>query len=229
MDEKVSVLIPVYNREKYVEEAVRSIMNQTYKNLDILIYNDGSTDNTLQIIMNLAKGDKRITVVTYSKNHGGVYAKCQLLDICNTDIVCYQDSDDVSDLTRIEKQVNTIITHHYDASFCKWNWLKYDKNKCILKNMGNTKGAGTVMFRFDKNILPSPKFVLGGGDVEWIERYLKVHFNYIEIPEVLYHIRRHEDRIGNWKRKIRNKVPKELIKTLSYSELIKYYKEHNEK
>jgi len=229
MNNKISVLIPTYNREKYIEEAIRSIMNQTYKNLDIIIYDDGSTDNTQEIISKLLKEDKRITYIYYPVNHGGVYAKCQLLEFCNTEIVCYQDSDDISDLTRIEKQYNALIVGDLSAVFCKWNWLKKDNKGNILKNAPEkTRGAGTIMFKLDNLILPNPEFVLGGGDIEWVDRYLKVHPKYEEVSEILFHIRNHEDRIGKWKRKIRKKVPKELIKTLSYSELIKYYKENCE-
>ena len=221
MNERISVLIPTYNRTKYIEESVRSIMNQTYENLSIVIYDDGSTDNTPEIISKLLKEDNRITYVYYPINHGGVYAKCQLLNLCDTDIVCYQDSDDISESTRIEKQVDALVSFNQDACFCGWNWLK--------GGVGKTRGAGTIMFRLDKDILPNPEFVLGGGDSEWIDRYLEVHSLYSELDEVLYHIRNHKDRIGVWKKKIRNKVPKELIKTLSYSELIKYYKENYER
>ena len=227
MNEKISVLIPVYNRDKYVEEAVRSIMNQTYSNLDILIYDDGSTDNTLSIIYNLAQTDNRITIVHAEENHGGVYAKCQLLNICNTEVVCYQDSDDISELNRIEIQSKFLFKSNKDASFCKWNWLTFYRDKWIEKiNFGKSRGAGTVMFRLDREILPNPKFVLGGGDVDWIGRYLKKHPKWVESDEILYHIRNHEDRIGHWKIKIRKFMTDKMINQMSYSELIKYYKEN---
>ena len=57
---KVSVVIPVYNTEKYVREAVESIMNQTLRELEIIIINDGSTDNSLQVVEELAAADSRI-------------------------------------------------------------------------------------------------------------------------------------------------------------------------
>ncbi|EEV7095938.1 glycosyltransferase family 2 protein, partial [Escherichia coli] len=62
----VSVLIPVYNAEKYIERSLNSIINQTYKNLEIIIINDGSTDRTLDIIRTFT--EKRITVVNNEKN-----------------------------------------------------------------------------------------------------------------------------------------------------------------
>ena len=68
---KVSVVIPVYNTEKYVREAVESIMNQTLRELEIIIINDGSTDNSLQVVEELAAADSRIQVYSQS-NQGGV-------------------------------------------------------------------------------------------------------------------------------------------------------------
>ena len=67
---KVSVVIPVYNTEKYVREAVESIMNQTLRELEIIIINDGSTDNSLQVVEELAAADSRIQV--YSQTNQGL-------------------------------------------------------------------------------------------------------------------------------------------------------------
>lgn len=67
---KVSVVIPVYNTEKYVREAVESIMNQTLRELEIIIINDGSTDNSLQVVEELAAADSRIQV--YSAKQSGI-------------------------------------------------------------------------------------------------------------------------------------------------------------
>ena len=59
----ISVIVPVYNTEKYIEKCVMSILNQTYKKLEIILIDDGSTDNSLQICDSLAEKDNRITVI----------------------------------------------------------------------------------------------------------------------------------------------------------------------
>ncbi len=218
MKEKISVLIPVFNREDYVKEAVESILKQTYQNLDIIIYDDGSTDNTLSIIKKLSIKDKRIKIIVGKKNYGGVYAKVQLIKISETNIICYQDSDDISHSSRIELQSK--LMDKYDATFCKWQWLKSIK--------GRGKCSASIMFKKDMAILPNPSYVLGGGDSDFIERYLKKHPNWIEVPKILYYVRNHNDRIGVWKRKIRKKIPNAKIKKMSYQEMLKYYKEHYE-
>ena len=69
MDEKISVIVPVYNVEQYLERCVDSIINQTYKNLEIILVNDGSTDNSGQLCDELAKKDDRIRVI-HKKNGG---------------------------------------------------------------------------------------------------------------------------------------------------------------
>lgn len=218
MNKKISVLIPVFNRQDYIKEAIDSILNQSYKNFELIIYNDGSIDNTVPIIRKLAKIDNRIKIIGSKINKGGVYAKIQLIKESKTDIICYQDSDDISHSSRIELQSK--LMDKYDATFCKWQWLKSIK--------GRGKCSASIMFKKDMAILPNPSYVLGGGDSDFIERYLKKHPNWIEVPKILYYVRNHNDRIGVWKRKIRKKIPNAKIKKMSYQEMLKYYKEHYE-
>ena len=63
MSKKVSVIVPVYNTEKYLERCIRSIINQTYSNLEIICINDGSSDNSLHILQCLKKEDERIIII----------------------------------------------------------------------------------------------------------------------------------------------------------------------
>ncbi|EQB8583133.1 glycosyltransferase family 2 protein [Escherichia coli] len=99
----VSVLIPVYNAEKYIERSLNSIINQTYKNLEIIIINDGSTDRTLDIIRTFT--EKRITVVNNEKNLKLIKTLNLGLNLCNGKYIARMDSDDISDPERISKQV----------------------------------------------------------------------------------------------------------------------------
>lgn len=103
----VSVLIPCYNAEKYVLKAITSILHQTHKNLEIWILDDGSTDNTLQKIKSFK--DSRIKIVAYKTNTKKIGAVNEVLTQVNGDFICFQDADDWSDITRIEKQLNCFI------------------------------------------------------------------------------------------------------------------------
>ena len=72
MNSKISILIPTYNREQYIEEAVRSALNQTYKNIEVIVVDNKSTDNSWMILENLAKNDSRIKLFQNDTNIGPV-------------------------------------------------------------------------------------------------------------------------------------------------------------
>lgn len=93
MKETVSIIVPVYNVEKYLEECVDSIINQTYKNLEIILIDDGSTDRSSEICDRYAKADDRILVI-HQKNGGLSDARNTGLDNCSGDFIMFVDSDD---------------------------------------------------------------------------------------------------------------------------------------
>ena len=99
----VSVLIPCYNVSAYVEKAIRSILKQTYANLEIWVIDDASTDDTLQKIR--AIKDERIKVVACKQNTQKVGAVNEVLKHVNGKLICFQDADDWSEPSRIEQQV----------------------------------------------------------------------------------------------------------------------------
>ncbi|NDW18062.1 glycosyltransferase family 2 protein [Dysgonomonas sp. 216] len=101
----VSVLIPCYNVETYAEEAIQSILNQTYKNLEIIIINDCSTDNTSSILYNLAKTDQRIKVFENESNLKLIDTLNKGITLCNGEYIARMDADDISLPKRIEKEV----------------------------------------------------------------------------------------------------------------------------
>lgn len=107
----VSVLIPCYNCEQYVKEAVMSIMKQSYANLEILVINDGSTDNTGNILKELAEEDTRIVYIKNEKNLKLIATLNKGLDRCKGKYIARMDADDISVPTRIEKQVDFLEKH----------------------------------------------------------------------------------------------------------------------
>jgi glycosyltransferase involved in cell wall biosynthesis len=101
----VSVLMPVYNAEASLQEALHSIQHQTYSDLDILVWNDGSTDRSAAILDAAAKTDPRIRVLGTSTNMGIVAALNGLLAAASTPLLARMDADDIMHPQRIEKQV----------------------------------------------------------------------------------------------------------------------------
>lgn len=92
-DDLISVIVPVYNVEKYLHKCINSILNQTYKNLEIILIDDGSTDNSGKICDEYALKDNRIKVI-HKENGGLSSARNAGLDICSGDYIGFVDSDD---------------------------------------------------------------------------------------------------------------------------------------
>ncbi len=90
----VSVVVPIYNQEKYLNKSIPSIINQTYKNLDIILVNDGSTDTSINIIKEYAEKDSRIQVVE-KKNGGLVDATLAGISVAKGELLCFLDPDDL--------------------------------------------------------------------------------------------------------------------------------------
>ena len=93
MNNKVSIIVPIYNTEKYLTHCLDSIINQTYKNLEIILVNDGSTDNSKKIIDDYAKKDSRIKAI-HQKNSGQSAARNRGLKEATGDYISFVDSDD---------------------------------------------------------------------------------------------------------------------------------------
>jgi len=107
--DKISVLIPCYNAGKYIREAVDSILNQTYKNLEILLIDDGSKDDTKQIILEYAARDSRVVPI-YNENNLGLIRTLNKGVLHTTgSFIARMDADDVSALNRLEELYNAFM------------------------------------------------------------------------------------------------------------------------
>jgi glycosyltransferase involved in cell wall biosynthesis len=102
----VSVLMPAYNSELYIAEAIESILNQSHDNLELIIFDDGSTDNTREVIQRYQ--DPRIIKILSDKNYGVVRARNEMIDRASGQYIALMDADDIADLTRITKQLKSI-------------------------------------------------------------------------------------------------------------------------
>jgi len=103
---KVSILVPVFNQETYIKEALKSILNQSFKSFEIIIINDGSTDKTLEIIKSFK--DKRIKIFS-TKNKGIISALNYGIEKCTSNIIARFDGDDIMLSERLKIQYDTFI------------------------------------------------------------------------------------------------------------------------
>lgn len=115
MKSLVSVIIPIYNVEQYLEKCLDSVINQTYKDLEIICVNDCSPDNSAQILLEYAQRDTRIKIVNREKNGGLSAARNTGLDEAKGEYVYFIDSDDWIDLDYIEKMVSAITFSKTDV------------------------------------------------------------------------------------------------------------------
>ncbi len=141
----VSVIIPVYNVEPYLREALDSVINQTYENLEILIVDDGSTDDSGMICDEYAHRDSRIRVI-HQNNKGLSAARNAGLDAMNGELVVFLDSDDAYQPEFVSILVDAQIQENTDIVVCRFS-LHKETNKLLLNNktiIGPTIGHGSI-------------------------------------------------------------------------------------
>ena len=128
----INIIVPVYNTEKYIRKCLDSIVNQTYRNLEIIVVDDGSTDSSGDICDEYAHKDARIKVI--HKENGGVSsARNAALDLCTPggDLVAFVDSDDWLELNMYETLLEQIYLYNADIATCKIS-IEYSDNSRIV-------------------------------------------------------------------------------------------------
>lgn len=105
----VSVIIACYNAENYIDVCLASLVNQTYKNIEIIICDDCSTDNSYQVLLKWAKKDSRVIILKNDKNLYAAYSRNRCLEASKGEYIMIQDIDDISHLERVEVLLKTLI------------------------------------------------------------------------------------------------------------------------
>lgn len=131
MQPLVSIIIPVYNVEKYLDKCLNSLINQTLKNIEIICVDDGSKDNSLNILKNYALKDDRVVILQQSNLHAGI-ARNNGLKIAKANYIIFLDSDDFFAPDMIESLYNKIIEDNSDVAIC--GFYKYDNKTQRVKN-----------------------------------------------------------------------------------------------
>lgn len=131
---KISVIIPVYNGEKYINQCLDSLLNQTFKDIEIICVNDGSTDTSLEILQEYAQKDSRIKIIN-QKNSRAAVARNNGLAQARGDYLSILDCDDFFDLDMFELMYNHAVKYDTDITFCKGRTFD-DKTK-VIKEIGN--------------------------------------------------------------------------------------------
>jgi len=225
INDSVSILICAYNTSKYIEDCLRSCFAQTYKNIKIILYNDGSTDNTdfviNRFIEKLNDVDKsKIKYIKGFKNIGTSNSRNILLENINTEYACWLDSDDVMSKDRVEfclrylQENNDIDIVYSNMAIIRGSRKLISKkiNVSVYSTFSTLKHNTNCATGFFKKHLKSYKFLSdikhGGEDVLWIWDILRsgCKFGYIDLD--LYEYRKHDESTSVTKKLPANTVAK---------------------
>jgi glycosyltransferase involved in cell wall biosynthesis len=193
--EKVTVLIPVYNGERFIAQAVESILAQTYRNLEVIVLNDGSTDSTLKILRVLAEKDQRLKVLNSKANRGVGSARARLLARCPEGLAAWQDADDVADPKRIERQMIAMIElrkRFPDKRFivyCGWDYIDADGAR---GKEGNYHQFNCALFMRDESTPQVDESMRWGEDMRWHDALIDAGYSESHVYETLQGYRQHD-------------------------------------
>ena len=126
MNNLISVIIPIYNAEKYLSETLESVINQTYKNWELIVVNDGSTDNSLTILKKFAQTQDKIKIYNI-KNSGQCAASNYGIKHSTGDYIKFLDADDIISKNHLELQLNVLKNTNNCIASCEWGRF-YDDN-----------------------------------------------------------------------------------------------------
>lgn len=174
MEELISVIVPAYNVEKYLEKCVESLIKQTYSNLEIILVDDGSTDNTGDLCDVYSKKDNRIKVI-HKKNGGQSEARNYALDIAKGKYITFLDSDDYVSNDYIEYMYNLLRNNGADISICDVQIVNFENKK--YKTDETEVKVYTTKEAFE-NLLYSEGIEVA----VYAKLYLKEYFDNIRFP-----------------------------------------------
>ena len=146
----ISVIVPVYNVEKYIEKCLKSLVEQTLKNIEIIIVNDGSTDNSKKIISKFA--EKYSNIKYYEKTNGGLSsARNYGIKYANGEYVAFLDSDDYVEKNLYELMYKKALQENSDMVECDFIWEYYGKNGEIVKTKKDKRKKFKTLNQYVKN------------------------------------------------------------------------------
>ena len=170
----VSIIIPVYKKEKYLEKCIRSLLDQSYSNFEIICIDDCSPDNSLQIMEKLAEEDKRIRIIRNATNLGAAFSRNKGIQNAQGEYLLILDADDYFQNNLVECSINRCIENDLDVLL--YDYYKYDNKKNICYEMNvfpySIKKKFETLEILDRSLLDKYSFQIGLA-APWCKMYRK--------------------------------------------------------
>lgn len=194
MKSKISVIMPVYNtREKWLKEAIESILNQTYSDFEFVIVLDCPTDNSKEIVKDYQCKDERIVIIENENNIGIAESLNVALKNCRYEYVARMDSDDISETDRLEKQLRYLTENNYDLIGSSMSHINEKSELLSFDTItDNLKRISESLLYC--NIVPHPTWLVRKSVYENLGGYR--NFHYVEDYDFLLRCIKHNYRIG---------------------------------
>ena len=204
MEDKVTVITPTWNSEKYICEAIKSVQSQTYKNWEMIIVDDHSTDTTVEIVKEIAKRDFRIRIIENKHNQGAAIARNIAVENKTGRYVAYLDSDDRWKTEKLEKQIKFMkdkdcgfsctsydVIDNFGNKLNKTIYMlnKVDYKKYLTNNLLQTVGIMVDTYKINEKFLKMPNIRRRQDAATWLQ-ILKAGYPCYGMHEVLAEYRR---------------------------------------
>lgn len=194
MNDLITVVVPIYNGEKYLRETIESILNQTYRNLEIFLIDDGSTDNSLKIAKYYEKVDKRVKVFT-QRNVGISMTMKRAVMYSNGEYIARCDQDDINELNRYEKQLLYLKENDYDMVGCYYKSFG-NGNSTIKRNIEISVNRPIKNY-FDQYRRYCDGICIYGGSIfsklSVLKKFNPFHRKYVAMEDVYLYIILHKN------------------------------------
>lgn len=204
MQDKVSIITPSWNSEKYIQETIRSVQAQTYQNWEMIIVDDCSTDRTVELVKEIAKTDPRVKILQQDKNSGAGAARTRSMRNATGRYIAYLDADDIWKPEKLEKQVRFMTEKDCGFSCTSYEVIndageplnkyvhmlpKVDYVGFLTNNLLQTVGIMVDTNKVSKDYLVMPNIRRRQDAATWLQ-VLKAGFECYGLDEILAEYRR---------------------------------------
>lgn len=157
-NEMVSVIIPMYNAEKFVHDTIQSVLNQTYKNIEIIVIDDNSTDKSFQIVQELTEKYSQIVYHRFDDNRGVAVARNEAIGMAKGRYIAFLDSDDLWEPQKLEKQLSFL--KEKQGCFVYTAIQMINEQGDLLKNKRKVKDVVNYSYLLKNTIIPTSSVLL---------------------------------------------------------------------